>query len=1564
MRDRYRALSLCLVVAWLLMVSVLAEPDRKLSGFLRLGGDQGLGSPVVYSILQDRQGFLWMATENGLYRYDGYGFFGFLHDPANPQSLSDSSVSTILQGKDGTLWVGTWGGGLNRLDSETGRFTCFRHDPARPESISDDRVQSLWEDPDGTLWIGTFNGGLNCLDPSSGQFRHFRHVRGMKGSLPHDRVWSLTRDQAGVLWVGTSVGLCRMARGEFEPVPDASLERGQASAIPVRALRVDTAGRLWIGSERGLQSLDTRTGTYTQYLTDVDTGRGKGNLLVTSICPDPWGHVWVGTAGDGLFSLDAATGRSECHKNDEGNPNSLSHDDIRTLWVDRSGLLWAGTRGGGLNRLDLKPAKFGTAGRSEVPGKGLGDGTVRSVRVAPDGAVWVGTERGLNCLDPLTGRSVLYRSIPSDPSSIPGDRVWSLLFDRSGRLWIGTYGGGLGRMDRPGAAVRRYGVRSSDPRGISHGVVKSILEDGQGVIWAGTDAGLDRYDSGGDRFLPVAGLEGCYVWTLCEGKDGCLWVGTDQGLACLAPGGHVTWTKREPRQGLAGSGLSSDRVFSLLADGESIWIGTASGLNRMNRSGSSVQMVHLNADLDLAQISSLSRDSRGTIWIGTSHGLVEYDPGNGVVAVYDRHSGLPSNEFCVNAAALGKDGRLYLGTFAGLAWLRPGAIPRNEVVPKVSLTALRIPDRSEGIPIGVRAISLRLGYRENGFSADFAALDFTDPVRNRFRYRLDGFDREWVEAGNRRSVTYTNLDGGSYVLRVCGANSDGTWSQETVLLRIEVERPPWLRWWAWIIYVSIAAGVVMALVTVKTSRQARELAFHQREAEQLRKVGELREEFLTSTALELKTPLGSIVGIVEALLQGSAGELPSAAERNLRLVAGSGRRLSTLVEKVLDSSRLRHQTMVLEKKAVDLRQIAEVALALLQSQLEGKGLETRNHIPEDLPLAEMDEGRMLQIWFELLEVCCRYGTMGAVDLHSSESNGQLSVLLTCSGSGVFPAETMEMFRTGGREIMGEGRTRDAGVDLARRTVEIHGGRADCREGAGLVQFLFWLPVWKPVTVSSGESEAGTAEIELERRLPTLGPDGKETFSVLVVDDDLTELLLLANELMLGGYRVLRARDAETAERIMESEELGVVVLDFMMPRISGFSFCRRIRQRYSLAELPVLMLTSRVQPLEALAAFAAGANDYLARPFEQRELIARVQTYLTLGHAVGQAIESARSLEAERKQRELAEWSRELTSSLTASLELGEVLGRLLERILKTIGADGAIALVWEQDGFRYRAARGSVEIPTEYEGHVILSRFLTQVQEERIPVLVEDTLEAGSREVWMESIQHRSLLLLPVSGREGLAAILALARREPGRFNRKEADAGLLLADQAGIAIENARLFGEVNRLATTDGLTGLFNRRHFFQLAETEFERSLRYGRPLGAIMCDIDHFKKVNDTCGHAAGDQVLRSVATSLREALRSTDILGRYGGEEFCLLLPETPHDRLMSVAERLRQSVEQASIETSVGKLRVTISLGIASGERGFSSLEALLDCADAGLYRAKRDGRNRIGEEDPKGNG
>lgn len=894
--------------------------------FDRIPSELGLSQNLITCILQDRKGFLWFGTKDGLNRFDGYKFTVYQHDPYDPTSLSDSAISALHEDRAGRMWVGTQNG-LNLFDRSKEIFYRLLPDPNNPNSLSHPNVGAIAEDREGAIWISTLGGGLNklVLRPTAGgkasaassganplegaRFTRFTHDPNNPNSLGSDFVGQVVVDGRGTVWAKTLKGIYTLlpAQGGYlvarfrgdagHPAWKKWLERDEYRKFICRGRN----GRIWIGVEPALIEWDAVAEKFTHHRFDVSgisttswKPEGRFWQAVRGMLEDRAGNIWIGSTW-GLARFDPNTDTVDAFCYEPGNPHSIAESGIMSTYEDRGGVLWFGSNGNGLFRYDPKAQHF-THRHTEGAKLSLWRGTsIRSLCETRDGTLWIGTANiQLLRMDRVTGKLTPFQiTLPNAPDV---GLVFSMVQDRTGALWIGS-AEGLFKVDwRDGQAgpISWYQPEPDVPRGSGRDDVYKIIEDQSGEIWIATANALSRLDRATGRFARYLydakdpdTIPGDPYPFIYQDRCGVFWLGTEDGLLRSDP--TTAKFKRYRNDPNDASSLSHNVVRAIADDpfepDKILWVGTAGGgLNRFDKETETFTHFTEKDGLPNNVVYAILSDKEGHLWMSTNQGLARFNPRTRTFKNFDIKDGLQDNEFNSCAYFKSDRGELFFGGISGFNAFYPEDVKDNPHAPPVVITDFQIfnqsisfknPDSPLKKPIAETS-EITLSYEHKVFSFEFAALDFTGPSKNQYAYRMDGFDKDWQPAGTSRTATYTNLDPGRYVFRVKASNNDGVWNDEGVAINITVTPPWWRTGWAYGLYGLLLLAGIFATDRIQRRRvikreqdraQRREAELIRQQAEELETIDRIVKVINQTVDLE---------SLFEALLEQGLKLVPHA----------------------------------------------------------------------------------------------------------------------------------------------------------------------------------------------------------------------------------------------------------------------------------------------------------------------------------------------------------------------------------------------------------------------------------------------------------------------------------------------------------------------------------------------------------------------------------------------------------------------------------------------------------------------------------------------------------------
>jgi ligand-binding sensor domain-containing protein/serine phosphatase RsbU (regulator of sigma subunit) len=788
--------------------------------------EHGLSQISVNSIIQDSEGFIWVGTQDGLNKFDGYGFTIYRHQPSDPRSLSNSSIESVIETRDGNIWVGTQGG-LNRFDRNTGTFRVYQHEPGNPHTISSNSIQYLFEDRAGFIWIKT-EEGLDAYDPESDAFSHYNHYNDVFNYVSGTNYFSIYEDRNDRLWIGSKDGLFHFDRetGEFTRYFNDPALRGSISSNKIKSIFETSSGHFLVGTDNGLNLFDRETGTSRTFFVDAGHDGPSRLNVINKIYEDSSGAVWIGTDA-GLFTFSPEHGRFSSLRGRAASPPFIDLE-VSAILEDRSMNLWIGTLGG-LYMVDSK-SKFRTYRIHDyIPGSPPSARFIASIYPASPDELWLGTwGGGLFILNRRTGEVKQYSSnSPNLSDRISNDFVHVIFSDSKGRIILGTRDGmDLFRGHQQGFIPWCPSAGMDDCSLFNSNRVYCIYEDSRDVTWIGTRYGLhslkgSKITSYYHNPLDSTSISSNQVNDVLECRDGFIWVATVDGLNRFdRETGNFFHYRKDPEKGRFS--LSNNHLTSLLEDSNgNLWIGSVAGLNRFFKKTGSFIVFSEMEGLPNNLIYSLLDDDEGCIWISTNHGIARFDPSSYELSSYDVADGLQNYEFNLGARFKCKTGEFFFGGVDGVNSFFPDSLLLNKTIPALAITSFEVitPAGNRRTILGNKK-QILLQPHENSFSVEFAALDFTRPAKNQYAYKLEGLEDNWIYAGTRRIANFSKIPSGNYVLHIKGSNNDGVWNEEGVSLRIIIITPWWRTIYAYVFY-AIFLLLLIYLVILFSTRSLR-----------------------------------------------------------------------------------------------------------------------------------------------------------------------------------------------------------------------------------------------------------------------------------------------------------------------------------------------------------------------------------------------------------------------------------------------------------------------------------------------------------------------------------------------------------------------------------------------------------------------------------------------------------------------------------------------------------------------------------------------------------------------
>lgn len=1226
--------------------------------FKTLSTDEGLSQNQVFCIYQDKKGLLWFGTQDGLNLYDGYSFRIFRHQPGNENSLLDYAVNTICESDTGIFWIGTREG-MSRFDLRTGKFIHYTHNPDSANSLVNNIVWFIKEDSEKNLWIATRNG-LSKFNPFTNEFENFRYSPS-DNTISHNFVFPIVEDNNKNIWIGGRGGLDRynLKQQKFfnyklhpENSDDVSL-----NGILSLFIKDDI---LWIGSYSGFYS------TKLNKINDEDkivfqkhglsnTDQYSSHILysVRSIFAGKDETIWLGTFGSGLFQYFPKTGRT-IQYNKTNKPGSLSDDYLLSLFEDRHNVLWIGTSSAGLNKYNRSSERFkvitiSNTDRSENTG-------VSALLEDQSGNLWVGTVEGsIIKVTNQVSDSPSIRFLNTDKNQVisaSSTEIRTFLQDRNGNIWAGSFGMGIYIVNPISGKVKRMQKEPNNKNSLANDFVHSIYESSDGMIWIGCGAGgLNKFNPKDNSFTHYLNdpqnkksISTNEVTAICEDKHGLIWAGTSTGgLNKLNPA--TGEFERFVHEVSDINTISSNRIICLYIDKKSnLWIGTfGGGLNKWNPDSNSFEHYTTENGLPSNIICSILEDSSGNLWISTDKGVSIFKVELNSFKNYDYNDGLQGNEFLQNAGYKNKNNNyIYFGGVNGISFFNPNELNTSSKLSDVAFTDFKIFNRSvlpdEKSPLHTNILyadEVVLSYDQNFFTIEFASLDFNNSDKNQYAYKLEGFNKDWINTGSQRSATYTNLDPGEYIFHVKATNSDGIWNEEGASIKVILRPPWWQTWWAYILYAFAFVGILYGARQFELNRVnlRNQLELKHFEAQKLQEVDQMKSHFFANISHEFRTPLTLILGMLDRFHKKTSEPKD---KNDLMVMKNNADRLLHLINQILELSRLEAGSERLQTIKTDIIKFVRRIIVSFLSLAEQKKLSIKfNGIPFNQTIQEneifiyIDREKIETVIYNLLGNAIKFSPQGEeINISLNKTNNFLEIIVTNTGISIPEEKLANVFDRFFQVDDSETRSFEGtgiGLALAKELVELHSGEIAAyssnyeRDETTFVVRLPWgrthlkddevieLPSELPeVEQKLIEDQLFKAPIEVMSDSKSLKSDS----NILLIVEDHEELRRFIREQLEDDFVILEAEDGikgfATAEEIIPD----LIISDVMMPKMDGYELCKAIKTNEKTNHIPVILLTAKAASENKLEGLETGADDYLIKPFNPEELKLRVKNLI------------------------------------------------------------------------------------------------------------------------------------------------------------------------------------------------------------------------------------------------------------------------------------------------------------------------------------------------------------------
>lgn len=1225
-----------------------------------------ISSNTIFSIDEDPQGNLWIGTAEGLNKFNPKTekFTQFLHNPLNSNSLSNNLVNVVYFDKSNNLWVGT-ADGLNEIietKENSYRFVHHKNDLENENSISNNEIFAIQEDQFGTLWIGTASG-LNQLllddsERSLDQPAHFQLYQ-IEADKPEtsSKDWfvaAIYEDNAGILWVGDQNGLNRIAlknaKGirENEAIPaytyfsDFKNKSQNISDNFVNALWEDKTGKLWIGTQDGIWIFDLESETFIQFQNEINDANSLSNNTVLSIFEDHSGIIWIGTFGGGINKFDKESNKFKHFKHLE----NLTLNSSTTCFFEKDSVLWIGTYGGGLFRFDRKNNQARNFIHQPNNPNSLSDDWVSCIYEDENEMLWIGTygKGKLNILNPETEKFIPPENYFSSDFSQSlnkinasnENRIRSIFKDSKGNVWLGGF------LINPSTTLRT----SNEELRINNEKLRNKNEE---LLMNNDELGIKNsfdFDNKRKKINDYLTEINSDLGMVLEDAWGNIWIATDsEGLICFNPENQKIFTFKHEAKNLYS--LSNNRVNVIhQSKNKDLWIGTSSGLNRLKINNSEdfsdiKFSIFTNQDgLPSDVIYGILEDDSANLWISTTNGISRFNPEKNTFKNYDLSDGLQSKEFLYQSFYKSQNGEFFFGGINGFNVFYPNKIQNNPNATPVVFTDFQIFNRSISISEKTQNNSdtfylnqhisftkeLNLNYKQSSFSLEFAGLNYSISQKNQYQYRLENYEKNWIDAQNRRFVTYSNLPSGKYIFKVRASNNDGVWDENFSAININISPAPWKTWWAYLIYVFLILGLLGLIFWFLLYRERlnNQIKLEQIEREKIQEIDQVKSRFFANISHEFRTPLTLILSPLKQLQNKNfRGDI----QNQYNLMSRNAEKLLQLINQILDLTKLESGKMKLQASIGNLPNFLKRLTDAFQNLAAEKEIDlTFQNSPPSGGLGGefyFDPEKLEQILYNLISNAIKHTPKkGKISLILKENKKHFEILVKDSGAGI-PKNLQDkifnrFYQVQDSRVESQSGT-GVGLALVIELVELHHGKISLESeiGKGTCFKLEFLKGKKHLAFD--EIVESNPEIEIKNYEKTENLNSstenknaiqkEEKAEILLVEDNL-DVRTYLKENLENKYKIFEAENGKIGLKKAIEKIPDLVISDYMMPEMNGIEFSKQLKTNELTSHIPIVMLTARADTTSKLKGLKTGADDYLTKPYEVQELQIRVENLI------------------------------------------------------------------------------------------------------------------------------------------------------------------------------------------------------------------------------------------------------------------------------------------------------------------------------------------------------------------
>jgi len=1252
-------MNLRFVVFFFLSLSCLSfaqvQSNNSKYRFAHIGSENGLSHGSIKCFFKDHRGLIWIGTSNGLNRYDGNYVKSYTVKMGDFHAFNSNDIVEIFEDPLKNIWIKTtWG--INIFDTKTERFSNDQFKVLEKLGIPNFPVEKIVKDRGGNFWF-IYNGqGVTQYNVKTQKRVHLKGST-KKGAIISNHVSNIVQDLEGGLWLIHKNGILEKLNGSSLRVVyrNHTIAKQLGNRTSQFNLVVDRENNLWIGTDGDLGIFCYQASNQTvQNIKKGVKPTHPNNDFLRGMAEGPDGKIWITTENDGICLINKKDFSTSYINHNGELENSLSHNSILSLYKDSDGIIWIGTFKSGVDYYHKDIFKFPYPQQKKYSdSNSLSTNDVAPFAEDEKGNLWIGTNGGgLLYFNRSTGRYTKYQHDPNNANSICGDVIVSLLYDKNNHhLWIGTYEMGLDKFD--GKKFTHYTHDPHNPHSLSGNSIYKLFEDSVGRLWVGTlQNGLDLFDRKTDKFYNSKSQSGSYpvhsnyICEIIEDNHGNIWTGGGYGIDVFNP--NTRQSKHFLNDINNSNTLNSNNVLTIFKDSSGrIWVGTGEGLNFYNEKDNNFRRITSKDGLPGKAIVSIEEDNNRNLWLASSNSLTQFlhtdlwIKANKVAPIlrnYDKSDGLQEGVFSTNSSLKLSSGELVFGGTSGFNIFNPQGLEIDSSPPAVLITGFELFNKPIalnekingrillGQPIS-KTESLTLRYAENVFSITFTALNYIQPKKTKFKYKLEGFDQEWNLTTNaNRRITYTNLNPGDYKLKILACNNNGSWTPVPKTLNITVLPPFYRTSVAYILYILIVSSLLYFTRSTILRRQKEKFILEQerREAKYLHNLDLMKIRFLTNISHEFRTPLALILAPIEKLLKDAEGN--GEKHKQFQMIYKNAKRLMSMVDQLLDFRKIELHTVDLSLSEGD------VIKFIKESAYSFKELAEKNNISLDFETninnfhASFDMDKLQKILFNLLSNAFKFtpenGHVAIYVRVYQEDNSlpeyhTLTIEVKDSGIGIAEEKKDLIFERFYRnEVPAQMLNQGSGIGLSivKEFVRIHGGSVTVESELGKGScFVVNIPL-KGMAQYVCSSITEEAHLDIVNKIVEEKKEDLYTHEIgkakILIIEDNEDFLYYLKDNLGSHFTVIEAVNGREGWQKTLSEHPDLIISDLMMPVMNGIELCKKIRSDARTTHIPFILLTAYSSEGLKLEGLDIGISDYVTKPFSFEQLLLRIKNLI------------------------------------------------------------------------------------------------------------------------------------------------------------------------------------------------------------------------------------------------------------------------------------------------------------------------------------------------------------------